>query len=227
MTRDARDEIARDLRPVRPFWPWSRRALALVPLAIAIVVGLPLVQLFRSDISALGFFKAWGLSIVEASAGIVIVGLGLRESVPGRSLKMRGVVLTAALGLAVPLVVWVVTADTFGLGPKSWSELQYGAECLRVSLTWTSPIFVVAALLAARGLPMRPIAAGALYGLGCGLVGDAGLRLYCEFTSPPHVILEHFGAVVASMILGAVVAKLAGLLNGRNDRARSTTRHGR
>src|SRR5437763_1716882 len=126
-----RDEIARDLRPVRPLWSWSRRVLVLVPLAIAIVVGLPLVQYFRTDMSALGFFKAWGLSIIEASAGVVIVGLGLRESVPGRSLKTRGVVLTAALGLAVPLVVWVVTADTFGLGPQSWSELQYGAERLR------------------------------------------------------------------------------------------------
>jgi hypothetical protein len=203
-----RDEIARDLRPVRPLWPWTRRALALVPLAIAIVVGLPLVEYFRSDMNALGIFLSWGMSIVEAAGGVTLVALGLRESIPGRSMRPGRVLLAAACGLALPLIVYVVSTDTFGLGPKSWSEWQNGVVCLRVSLEWAAPLFVVAALLVARGLPTRPAAAGSLYGLGCGIVGDAGLRLYCEFTTPQHVLLEHYGAVVAAMILGAIVAKV-------------------
>ena len=47
------------------------------------------------------------------------------------------------------------------------------------------PALIVAALLAARAFPLRPGVAGALYGLGCGLIADAGLRLYCEYTAPP------------------------------------------
>ena len=43
------------------------------------------------------------------------------------------------------------------------------------------PALIVAALLAARAFPLRPGVAGALYGLGCGLIADAGLRLYCEY----------------------------------------------
>jgi hypothetical protein len=225
MTDDRiRDEIARDLRPVRPLWTPSRRALALVPLAIAVVVGVPILELFRSDMSALGFFRTWGLSIAEAIAGLIIVSIGLRQSVPGRSLGNRALFAAAILGLAVPLVGYRVTTDSFGVGPTSWEEWRYGVVCLRVSLIGTAPLFVVAALLASRGLPVRPVAAGSLYGLGCGIVADAGLRLYCEFTTVQHVILEHFGAVVVSMILGAVVSKTAGALNVYKDRARPATR---
>jgi len=219
-----REEIARDLRPVRPLWTPSRRALGLVPLAIAIVVGLPIVQLFRSDMAALGVFRTWGLSIVEAIAGVVIIWIGLRESVPGRSLGNRVLFAAAVLGLAVPLVVYRATTNSFGVGPTSWDEWRYGIVCFRVSLIGTAPLFVVAALLVSRGLPARPVAAGSLYGLGCGIIADAGLRLYCEYTTVQHVILEHFGAIVVSMILGAVVSKMAGALNVYKDRARPATR---
>jgi hypothetical protein len=206
---DARGFIARDLRPVRPLLPPSRRALALVPVAIAIVVGLPLVEFFRSDLLALGFFRAWGLSSLEAAAGLIIVALGLRESVPGRALNTGGIWGAIAFGLALPLGIYAITTDTFGVGPKSWNEWRFGLVCFRVSMIGTAPLLVAAALLVARGLPLRPAIAGALYGLGCGLVADAGLRLYCEFTTPQHVILEHLGAIVASMIIGAAVSKIA------------------
>ena len=95
MTADIRRLIASDLRPVRPLLPPSRRALALVPLAIAIVVGVPLAEFFRTDLLALGFFRAWGLSILESAAGLAIVTLGLRESVPGRSMKTATLWITA------------------------------------------------------------------------------------------------------------------------------------
>jgi hypothetical protein len=49
------------------------------------------------------------------------------------------------------------------------------------------------------------VATGILWGLGCGLIADAGLRLYCEFTTLPHMLLEHFAAVVASMLLGVIM----------------------
>jgi len=55
-------------------------------------------------------------------------------------------------------------------------------------------------------LPVRPALAGALYGLGCGLVADAGLRLYCEYTVPEHVLIAHGGAIVGAMLVGACIA---------------------
>ena len=70
------------------------------------------------------------------------------------------------------------------------------------------PALVAAAFLAARALPLRPALAGALYGLGCGLIADAGLRLFCEYTVPSHVVFGHGGAIVGAMAFGAIVAKI-------------------
>jgi hypothetical protein len=205
MKGDLRATVANDLRPVRPLWPPSRRALALLPLAVAIVVGIPVMHYFRTDFGTLGFFRAWGLSMLESLAGLAIVALGLRESVPGRALRIRALLLAAVVGLALPLVVYRVTTDTFTVGPQSWSEWRFGMACFRTSVLAAAPILLASAFLTRRAFPLRPLAAGILWGLGCGLIADAGLRLYCEFTTLPHMVLEHFGAVVASMLAGAVI----------------------
>ena len=203
---DVRAAVERDLRQVRPLWPPSRRALALLPLAIAIVMGIPLLNDFRTDLASLGFFRAWGLSILESLAGLAIVALGLRESVPGRALRISALVMAAIVGLALPLVVMRATTATFTVGPHSWSQWRYGIVCLRTSVLAAVPVLAASAFLTRRAFALRPVAAGILWGLGCGLIADAGLRLYCEFTTMPHVLLEHFGAVVVSMLAGAVIA---------------------
>ena len=219
---DVRAVVERDLRPVRPLWPPSRRALALLPLAVLIVVGIPIVNAFRSDIATLGFFRAWGLSIVESCAGLAIVALGLRESVPGRALKISALVLASIVGLALPLVVLRITANNFSVGPESWSEWRYGMVCFRTSALAAVPVLAASAFLTRRAFALRPVAAGILWGLGCGLIADAGLRLYCEFTTMPHVLLEHFGAVVFAMIAGAIIAPVTS--HADQNRPRSTTR---
>lgn len=205
MKGDLRAAIAKDLRPVRPLWPPSRRALALLPLAVAVVVGVPVMNYFRPDLGTLGFFRAWGLSILESFAGLAIVALGLRESVPGRALRTRALLLAAVVGLALPLVILRATTDNFTVGPRSWSEWRFGMACFRTSALAAAPILLASAFLTRRAFALRPIAAGILWGLGCGLIADAGLRLYCEFTTLPHMVLEHFGAVVVSMLAGAVI----------------------
>ena len=200
--------ISRDLRPVRPLWPPSRRALALAPLAIAVVVGVPAVNFFRTDLEALGFFKAWGLSIVESVVGLTIIALGLREAVPGRALRTRALVTASVTALVLPLVIYRVTTDTFSVGPRSWSEWRFGMVCFRTSMLAAMPVLFASAFLTRRAFPLRRVAAGLLWGLGCGLIADAGLRLYCEFTTAAHVVLEHFSAVIASMLLGVIMTNV-------------------
>jgi len=221
---DLRAIVSRDLRSVRPLWPPSRRALALTPLAIAIVVGIPVVNYFRPDFDALGFLRGWGLSILESGAGLAIVALGLRESVPGRSLRITALVAASIVGLALPLIVLRATSDNFAVGPRSWSEWQYGMACFRTSVLAAAPILAASAFLTRRAFALRPVAAGILWGLGCGLIADAGLRLYCEFTTMPHVLLEHFGAVVFAMLAGAIIAPVTS--HADQNRSRSATRDG-
>jgi hypothetical protein len=203
---DLRAVVERDLRPVRPLWPPFRRALALLPLAMAIVVGIPLLNEFRADFAALGFFRSWGFSILESLAGLAIVALGLRESIPGRALRISALTMASIVGLALPLVIMRWTAGSFSVGPRSWSQWRYGMFCFRTSVLSAVPVLAASAFLTRRAFALRPVVAGILWGLGCGLIADAGLRLYCEFTTMPHALLEHFGAVVVSMLAGAVIA---------------------
>lgn len=201
-----RDAVKRDLRPTRPLRPPSVRSLVLIPIAVAIVLSVPGLRFFRSDMAVIGFVKAWGFSFGQALAGLVIVGVALRESIPGRGLSRGAVVATIAVGLAIPFALLGVTASAFDVGPETGHALEEGIGCFRVSAISAIPALIAAAFLAARALPTRPALAGALYGLGCGLIADAGLRLFCEYTVPAHVLIAHGGAIVASMGVGAAVA---------------------
>jgi hypothetical protein len=158
--------------------------------------------------AAIGFLKAWGFSFGQALGGLVIVGVALHESIPGRGLSRRAIVATIAIGLAIPFVLLGATASAYNLGPEPGRGLEEGISCFRVSAISSIPALIAAAFLAARALPLRPALAGALYGLGCGLIADAGLRLFCEYTVPSHVLFGHGGGIIAAMVAGAAIAKI-------------------
>ena len=198
-----RSIVARDLKPARPLRSPVVRALAIGPLAMATVVAVPLLSLFRSDMAQLGLLRSWGLSFVEALGGVAVVGLALRESIPGRALGRGALAAAFVLGLALPFAIMAATTTSFSIGPQVF-DLADSVVCFRTSVAAAIPTMLVATLLVARALPVRPGVAGALYGLGCGLVADAGLRLYCEFTVPSHFLTAHAGAVVAALGAGAL-----------------------
>jgi hypothetical protein len=189
------------------------RALALAPLALASVVAVPSYYFFRPDLADLGIARAWGLSLLESAGGLAIVGLALRESIPGRALSRATVAAAIAGGLALPVVVYLLTARTFDIGPSPRALPVVSAICFRTAAAAAIPALIASTVLVARAFPLRPGITGALYGLGCGVIADAGLRLFCEFTIPVHVITAHGGAVVASMLAGAIIARTVGHLN--------------
>jgi hypothetical protein len=171
-----RTRIERDLKPARPLARPAIRALALVPFAIAIVIGIPALHAFRPDMTIIGFIRAWGFSIGQAAAGCIIVAVALRESIPGRALSRVALATTIVLGIALPALVLLLTTSTFTIGPTDHAVAE-GFACFRTSALAALPALVFAGMLAARALPLRPLAAGARYGLGAGLMSDAGLRL--------------------------------------------------
>ena len=202
--QDLRSAIARDLRPARPLPPPHRRALLLLPIALATVAAVPLLHFFRSDLAQLGIARAWGLSAVEAIGGVVLVAAALRESVPGRLLSRRALAALFAAGLALPFLVLASTAHDYTVGASA--GLSDGIYCFRTSLVAAVPSLAIAAILAARAFALRPGVTGALYGLGCGVIADAGLRLFCEFTAPSHFLPAHAGASAAAMLIGMCVS---------------------
>jgi hypothetical protein len=77
--------------------------------------------------------------------------------------------------------------------------------CLGGSLATAMPAIALAGVLAARAYPTRPALAGALLGLGAGLMADAGWRLFCHFSEPDHVLPAHLGAIVAAALAGSAL----------------------
>ena len=80
--------VKRDLRPVRPLASPARRALALVPVAIVLLVGMPIFWAWQTQ-GVIAPWSSWGLSALETALSLVILAAGFREAVPGRELSAR------------------------------------------------------------------------------------------------------------------------------------------
>ena len=98
---------------------------------------------------------------------------------------------------------WHASPVTLGRG---W--LTVGLICFVASALTALPATIVTAMLALSALPTRPAVTGLLAGLGGGLMADAGWRLFCHFSEPPHVLASHLGGVIAAALLGAVLTPL-------------------
>jgi hypothetical protein len=200
-----RQVVVRDLKPVRPLLPPGRRLLLLIPIAI-VAAGYSPSLATRGDLGQLGVLAAWGLSAVQWMIGLLILGVALRYAVPGRGVSRRFLIATIA---AAPLTILTVTAITYALEPSGvppGMAFTYWWACVRDPMIIAAPIFLVASVLAMRAYPTRPALVGALCGLAAGLLADSGWRLYCDVSSPSHVLGSHGLAIVLMAGVGAVAA---------------------
>ena len=202
------DEVRHDLRPVRPLPAPSVRALLVLPVGIALLTGLPLFWGLRQNIDQLPSWASWGLSGFEGLAGLLIVGAALAEAVPGRRLSGRAVALTLAAGALIPIAITFATDWLLPAAESAGVRVRFMIECFDQITVWAVPAVAVPAWLAARAWPERPAVAGAFYGLGTGVMADAGARLFCWVSSPLHVLISHGGAILAVTIGGALAAAL-------------------
>ncbi len=211
--------VRSDLRPVRPFASPSRRVLALLPLGLTLLVAVPAFWGWRNNLAALGPAAAWGLSALQALAGLLIVGAALREAIPGRELSPASIAWTsgAALALFVSLTLVTEHVAPFVIPPGVFRRWAW--ECYWVAALSSLPPLAAVAWLASRALPNRPAVAGALYGLGAGLMADSGIRLFCRISSPSHVLLSHGGSILSLAIAGALVATLVERVKARPSRS--------
>jgi hypothetical protein len=205
-----RNRIASDLQPVKSLPPPLRRAANMLPLALMLLVSSVIVFGLRRDAGRIGFSFTWGASIAQMLLGLALVVGALRESVPGTTLPRR--IIGAAFGtaaiavLTATFVTWVRSPTTIAPGYETW---VWGI-CLTGTIVGALPALALAGWLAARAFPLRPRIAGALYGVGAGLLADAGWRLFCHFSSPTHVLTAHTLGVLICGAMGVGLATVVG-----------------
>jgi uncharacterized membrane protein YgdD (TMEM256/DUF423 family) len=200
-----RARIAADYQPVRPLASPLVRTTWLLPLAALALFAAPVAFEVRGDAARLGFGGTWGASALQVSVGLALAAAAMREAVPGRAWSRTAIALW--LGLPLALLV-LITLASWEMSPvvlrRQWWLI--GVACFGGSLASGLPAVALASVLAARAYPTRPVVAGALLGLGAGLMADAGWRLFCHFSEPAHVLSAHAGAVLVSTVLGSALA---------------------
>jgi hypothetical protein len=204
-------EVSRDLRAVRPWpTPW-RDALRLSPLAIGIIIALPLLVGLRRDAVAVGPLVMWGVSLIQVVLGIALIWMATREGRPARRLP-RGVVgvALAAAGFMVVAVSFVTFSKSPTHVPQGIPPWIAGTVCYLGSTVAAAPLFLLAAWFHSRFVSPRPALAGGLYGAGAALTANAGWRLICPISTPWHVLTAHGGSVVTIALLSALFAQRVG-----------------
>jgi hypothetical protein len=198
--------VSRDLKRLAPLPSPARRILWLVPVAVVLLSAAMLVFGLRRDSPALGFKLTWAASTLQMILGLVLTTAALREAVPGTTLSRRAIGLVFGTALIALLTItwmtWVASPTRIRPG---WDAVVWRV-CIAGTVVSALPALAVSGWLVARAFPLRPRLAGALYGVGAGLMADAGWRLFCHYSDPAHVFDAHVLGVVVAGVLGALAA---------------------
>jgi hypothetical protein len=198
-----------------------------MPLALLLFFGPPLHYHWRENLSSLPSWVSWGLSALESLGGAALMGLVLRQAVPGLEVRSRWILSACAGGVVLFTCVALTTALVLPT-PLQYSPLwtRLAWECVVMELPFAIPSLAISAWLVARALPTRPALTGAAYGLAIGLMTDAGMRLFCRIDEPLHLFAAHGGVIVLGAVGGAVTAAVIERTKYRRLRVRPTRRVG-
>jgi len=197
------DAVRRDLKPVRSLVSPELRALALLPVGVLLLVGLPEFWSWKTHV-ALAPASAWGLSVIETLLSLVILAAGFREAVPGRELSGKALAVLISITCVAFVVINSTSRSPHGIPEALW--LHWFRECIVTAVTFSIPALIAPAWLVSRALPNRPALTGALCGSGVGIMADAGLRLFCWDGDYMHILVAHGGAILLLVALGALCA---------------------
>ena len=200
--------VRADLEPVTPLSAPSRRLLALVPLALVLFFGPPMYWGWRANLALLPSWTSWGLSALESLGGAALMGLALRQAVPGLAVPRQWMWLAFAGAALLFASVSLTTAHVLPTRVAEASSWQIAWECVFMELPFALPSLAISAWLVARALPTRPALTCGAYGLAIGLMTDAGMRLFCVVDQPFHVFAAHGGVISLGATGGALTATL-------------------
>jgi len=197
-----RRAIADDLDPVRPLHPWWMRAMLAVSVAAVILAAVLATAGLRADMDHIPMWLSWGSSSFQLALAFLLIGLAMRESVPGRGAPLGTVRAAAALALAVQVLIGITTSFHSAPFAAHGGGITAGMGCFAHESAMALPIFAVTLLLVFTAYPLRAPTAGLLGGAGATLGSDAVIHLLCPKSDLAHVLMWHTGSVVFFMALG-------------------------
>lgn len=199
-----------DLKPVRPM-PSHRVLLftyALVFLCVATLGASPFSMSGWHALSAAQRIGVFGTMIASATLlAISVVG----QMSPGSGHRLPPARLPAAISAALLLAI----AAAFRPG-QDLAFLSNSMSCLRSGLTYSLLAAVALTLIARSGAMLHPTLAGATLGALAGLNGFAVLEINCTSQSVFHILAGHWGVILISLGVGALMGATAEYRIGRS-----------
>lgn len=204
-------EVASTIQPVAPLARPEAQAWPLLLMGLVLLAAVPLLYEVRADAGELGLVRLWGMSLVQVVAATAILAAALAEGVPGRLKSPASLAVRGALALAVTCAgIAVIYIESPASIPPGFGQRYFVYCATHVFALGLLPTLATLGMLR-RGLTSRPAIAGAMAGLGGGLMSDAAWRIFCHMSTPVHVGPAHLIAVAALTAGGA----LAGWLTRR------------
>lgn len=200
--------IAADLQPVRPLPPaWMRTLTAVAAAVFGLVVVVAFFRFqIRPDMDQLPMWVGWGSTVVQFGIGILLIGMAMREAVPGQGVPTGALLLALGTALLAQILVAVVTwMHSPGMPLTDGIFVTSGMTCAGHDTTMALPALAVTLLLVFRALPLRPSIAGLLGGAGAAVTADAVNHIMCPMSDLRHVLVWHTGALLGLMLIGWLV----------------------
>lgn len=207
--------VTDDLRPVTPLAPVWRRTLWASAISVLVFATAVFGLGMRSDLPDIPTWLGWGCSIIELLAAALLLGLALRESIPGRSLPLGSVMTILATSIVFQLTVGFVTWRFSSGVPWEDHPLAHGMGCMVSDTALALPTLLITLWLIGRAYPTRAWMAGMLGGAGAAIASDAITHLRCPVSDMRHVLIWHTGAVIVISAVGALIGLLWGRRKGK------------
>jgi hypothetical protein len=183
-------------------------AVAIAAAGLAIVVAAFKLSL-RPDMDQLPMWLSWGCTILQLIVGVILVGMALREAVPGSGVPAGAVSLAVGTGVAMQILVGIATwMHAPGIPYPVGQGFAIGIGCARHDLALGLPALAATLWLVFRALPLRPSVSGLLGGTGAAVTADAINHIICPMSDLRHVLVWHTGVIFGLMLVGWAVGKL-------------------
>jgi hypothetical protein len=206
-----RRSISDDLEPVRPLPPaWMRTLQAAAVAAIGLALVIFVFKLSpRPDMEQLPMWLSWGCTALQLGIGVLLLGMALREAIPGQGVPIGAVTLGVGTAVLIQILVGIATwMHSTGMPLEKGHGLSAGFTCTTHDIAMALPALLVTLWLVFRALPLRPSIAGLLGGAGAAVTADAVTHVLCPMSDLRHVLLWHTGVLIGLMLVGWLAGKL-------------------
>ena len=206
-----RRSISDDLEPVRPLPPaWMRTLQAAAVAAIGLALVIFVFKLSpRPDMEQLPMWLSWGCTALQLGIGVLLLGMALREAIPGQGVPIGAVALGVGTAVLIQILVGIATwLHSTGMPLEKGHGLSAGITCTTHDIAMALPALLVTLWLVFRALPLRPSIAGLLGGAGAAVTADAVTHVLCPMSDLRHVLVWHTGVLIGLMLVGWLAGRL-------------------